>query len=536
MATSSNSTAAGMEGHSINRPPLFDGTNYQFWSNRMSIFMRSFDYEMWDIVVEGPYVPTKPRVGCSDLELKPRNEWTEAEVKKVQMNFKAINTLHCSLNATEFNRISTCKTAKEIWDKLKVTHEGTTQVKESKIALLSNQYEMFKMLDKESITTWFDRFTTIVNQLNQLGKIIPEDELVKRLLRSLPKAWRPTMIAIREAKDLNKISLDEICGSLLTYEQEVNQFEEEEKKKVIEKKKSLALKISSREEESYETSCEDEDAEMAMLARRYNRLAFQRDHKMGRRNFRRDRFRNDQSRNNQITCFGCKQPGHIRTECPLNREAKKDKKKKKAMVATWSDSDESSSDEEAEINIKANLCLMAKEDEVCDDDLDDYDDIQHEYDCLFNDFEKLMEKCKAYRKTIASLNLDVELAKKDYEIIYADKKNLQIDLENEKSKNEALNLELENKNKELTKWMNENSALKLSLKEIPVHSSHIHSQGRNNYYKRRNANVSCYKCGRIGHISYFCYTTVKKVWVPKGSHLLTNHQGPIKVWVPKTST
>ena len=56
------------------------------------------------------------------------------------------------------------------------------------------------MLEKESITTWFDRFTTIVNQQNQLGKIILEDELIKRLLRSLPKAWRPTMIAIREAK------------------------------------------------------------------------------------------------------------------------------------------------------------------------------------------------------------------------------------------------------------------------------------------------------------------------------------------------
>ena len=102
-------------------------------------------------------------------------------------------------------------------------------------------------MEKESITAWFDRFTTIVNQLTQLGKIIPEDELVKRLLRSLPKAWRPTMIAIREAKDLNKISLDEICDSLLTYEQKVNQFDEENKKEMMEKKKSLALKISSRE-------------------------------------------------------------------------------------------------------------------------------------------------------------------------------------------------------------------------------------------------------------------------------------------------
>ena len=91
-----------------------------------------------------------------------------------------------------------------------MTHERTTQIKESKIALFSNQYEMFKMQSNESITSWFDCYTTIVNQLNQLGRVISKDELVKRLLKSLPKAWRLTVVAIREVRDLNKISLDEI--------------------------------------------------------------------------------------------------------------------------------------------------------------------------------------------------------------------------------------------------------------------------------------------------------------------------------------
>ena len=69
--------------------------------------------------------------------------------------------------------------------------------------------------------------------------------MVKRLLRSLPKSWRSTVVAIREAKDLNKISLNEICDSLLTYEQEVNQIDEKEKKELVEKKKGIALKTSS---------------------------------------------------------------------------------------------------------------------------------------------------------------------------------------------------------------------------------------------------------------------------------------------------
>ena len=77
-------------------------------------------------------------------------------------------------------------------------------------------------------------------------------------------------------------------------------------------------------------------AEMTMLARRYKKLSFQHDQRMGRRNFLRDRFRNDPSRNNQITYYGCKQPGHLRLDCPMNKEGKKDKdkNKKRAMVTT----------------------------------------------------------------------------------------------------------------------------------------------------------------------------------------------------------
>ena len=68
---------------------------------------------------------------------------------------------------------------------------------------------------------------------------------------------------------------------------------------------------------------------------------------------------------------------------------KNKKKKKKAIVDTWSDSDPSSSESKPEMDIKANFCLMAIDNEVCLDELDDYDKLQNEYECLFNDFENL---------------------------------------------------------------------------------------------------------------------------------------------------
>ena len=44
-------------GHSTQRPPLFDGSNYNYWKCRMKIYLQSINYELWNIV-EAAY--TKP--------------------------------------------------------------------------------------------------------------------------------------------------------------------------------------------------------------------------------------------------------------------------------------------------------------------------------------------------------------------------------------------------------------------------------------------------------------------------------------------
>ena len=60
-------------------------------------------------------------------------------------------------------------------------------------------------------------------------------------------------------------------------------------------------------------------------------------------------------------CYECKKLGHFKVDCPTLKKSFK-RTKKKAMVATWSDSDESSSKEETQN--KANFYLMALDDEV----------------------------------------------------------------------------------------------------------------------------------------------------------------------------
>ena len=54
-----------------------------------------------------------------------------------------------------------CQTAYEIWKTLKVTHEGTSKVKQSKISMLKSHFQNFRMKQDESINDMYSRFQEI---------------------------------------------------------------------------------------------------------------------------------------------------------------------------------------------------------------------------------------------------------------------------------------------------------------------------------------------------------------------------------------
>ena len=116
---------------------------------------------MQNVIINGLHIPTIIVDGI--LLVKPEKDWDEADKKNAQLNAKTMNVLYCALDANEFNQIFTCNSAKKIWDKLKVMHEGRNQVKESKINMFVHRYKLFKMDPTESITSMFTRFTDIIN-------------------------------------------------------------------------------------------------------------------------------------------------------------------------------------------------------------------------------------------------------------------------------------------------------------------------------------------------------------------------------------
>ena len=302
-----------------------------------------------------------------------------------------------------------------------VSNEGTSQVNETKIRMLTHSYELFKMNEIETISDMFDRFITIMNELKNLGKVYTNQENVKKLLRCLPPSWDPKVTAIEEAKDVKTLPLEELLGSLLTHELTMKQRQIEEVEK---KKKSIAFKLSIKENEKFleeeEETSNDEDEDIALLSRKIGKLLRNRKLRRNGNFIKRDASkgeRGERQRREQIVCYECKKPGHIKYDCPL---LKIGRSKKKAMKATWDDSDESES--EKEDNEVANMCFMATtNNEVTNsnssntfDDLDDIDDEIDEnpsYEELYDTLEEMNEKlalCMSKNATLKKKNFNLE--------------------------------------------------------------------------------------------------------------------------------
>ena len=108
----------------------------------MHDFLKGEDSELWDVVLDGPFIRMIEEKDGEKTRLvpKPRQKYDEADRNKIEKGYKAKKLLVCGIGPDEFNHVSACESSKQIWDFLKTTHEGTEQVKESKIDMLKSQY------------------------------------------------------------------------------------------------------------------------------------------------------------------------------------------------------------------------------------------------------------------------------------------------------------------------------------------------------------------------------------------------------------
>ena len=206
------------------------------------------------------------------------------------------------------------------------------------------------MGDDESFDSFYGKLNEIVIAKLNLREKIEDAKVVRKILRSLSESFRAKVTVIEESKDLDKIKIQELIGSLQTYELGLPSHKSS---------KSLALKTIN---ERMDDSSEEDDVEkkVAFLAKNFWKFLKMKNSgksfskgkfsssKGDRKEFKKKDGKDSQSLQG-IVCYECNGHKHLKNEC-LNYL----RGKGKVFATTLNDFESSNSDIEGECDSEGN--------------------------------------------------------------------------------------------------------------------------------------------------------------------------------------
>ena len=78
--------------------------------------------------------------------------------------------------------------------------------------MLTTRFEVQKMGEDESFDSFYSKLNEIVTSKLSLGERIPNEKIVKKVLRSLLEVFLLKVVAIEESKDIDQIKTHELVA------------------------------------------------------------------------------------------------------------------------------------------------------------------------------------------------------------------------------------------------------------------------------------------------------------------------------------
>ncbi|GKF19961.1 hypothetical protein Tco_0068599 [Tanacetum coccineum] len=115
----------------------------------------------------------------------------------------------------KFNSI---KDAKKLLEAVEKRFGGNEATRKTQRNLLKQQYENFTAPSSEMLDRTFDMLQNLVSQLELLDEKLSQEDVNKKLLRSLSPEWNTHAVVWRNKADLDTMSMDDLYNNLKVYE------------------------------------------------------------------------------------------------------------------------------------------------------------------------------------------------------------------------------------------------------------------------------------------------------------------------------
>jgi hypothetical protein len=137
--------------------------------------------------------------------------------EQIHKNAQATTVLLASLCRDEYNKVSGLDNAKQIWDTLKISHEGNDATMITKMELVEGELGRFAMIRGEEPTQTYNRLKTLINKIRSYGSTRWTDhDVVRLMLRSFTVIDPHLVNLIRENPRYTKMTPEEILGKFVS--------------------------------------------------------------------------------------------------------------------------------------------------------------------------------------------------------------------------------------------------------------------------------------------------------------------------------
>ncbi|KAJ9560132.1 hypothetical protein OSB04_005292 [Centaurea solstitialis] len=259
-------TQQGRDGGSIPfQCPMLTPTNYTTWAIKMEAIMDA----------QGVWESIEPEAGVAVDEKK--NKSARAFI------FQAVPE-------DILLQVAKKKTAKEVWDSLKMRYLGIDRVQKARLHSLKSDFEALRMKDGESIDEFAGKLSGMVSKYNSLGATLEDGVLVRKLLDSVPEKYLQLVASIEQYSDVDTMPFEEAIGRLKAYEDRLrlrNGSSTEEAVVVDVEEVATVAEVAIAVEEAEEVSAGNEVSGTIIK----------------------------EERKQHIKCFNCDEYGHYASEC-----------------------------------------------------------------------------------------------------------------------------------------------------------------------------------------------------------------------------
>ncbi|GKC75375.1 ribonuclease H-like domain-containing protein, partial [Tanacetum coccineum] len=199
--------------------PILKKGEYDIWAMKMEHYLAHTDYPIWEVIQNGNGLVSITTDTSGQIKVLPPR--TAEEIVARERERKARTTLLMALPEDHLAKFHKMTDAKEMWDAIKSRFGGNDESKKMQKYILKQQFEGFSVSNTEGLHKGYDRFQSLLSQLEIHGAGVSTEDANQKFLRSLPSAWSQVSLIMRTKPGVDSLSFDDLYNNLRVFESDI---------------------------------------------------------------------------------------------------------------------------------------------------------------------------------------------------------------------------------------------------------------------------------------------------------------------------